>query len=352
MIVSAYDKDDKIVEGKLSFTENGQRIVLTENGNVSLGRLHYIRFIEEEETEVDKQVKSDIDVIKKDLEAKKPNEEDLAKAGEERAKELADAGMKEKEPDEYKTKFVLQASAVAGAADAGVDVTKADANNSKALKGLTESEEIQGDTVVSEVHPDYQIAEPHQDNLTRDQIYLKMKQEISDYSKENNFDEKELVERMYVKFAGVRCLREQTLKESFKSIRSLAILREMTAQRFVKAVKDGDLKRVRNSFIKLHDQTFPDETRKEEYDPKDTLAFVDEVVTKLKEDGYSSAQIVEILGNWFGIGGTYEFDMDVIKKIIEDREEHDSILDAHPDWFPVNKENVWNNGTDVQKEFA
>ncbi len=89
MIVSAYDKDDKIVEGKLSFTENGQRIVLTENGNVSLGKLHYIRFIEDEETEVDKQVKSDIDVIKKDLEAKKPNEEDLAKAGEDRAKELA-----------------------------------------------------------------------------------------------------------------------------------------------------------------------------------------------------------------------------------------------------------------------
>lgn len=492
MIVSAYDKDDKIVEGKLSFTENGQRIVLTENGNVSLGRLHYIRFIEEEETEVDKQVKSDIDVIKKDLEAKKPNEDDLAKAGEERAKELADAGMKEKEPDEYKTKFVLQASAVAGAADAGVDVTKADANNSKALKGLTESESneventkptktkgpyidddleplkqklsthsddgwhdfclekvfddlIKGnneklnffdfwdwvadtgnkdlaelvshdfdegnlnkdshvadfyrmysdfkDMAISdpdgfkkeygwvikgkknvpkklekeikeleeseevnngtELHPDYQIAEPHQDNLTRDQIYLKMKKEISDYGKENNnFDEKELVERMYKKFAGVRCLREQTLKESFKSIRALAMLREMTVQRFVKAVKDGDLKRVRNSFIKLYDQTFPDGTRKEEYDPKDTLAFVDEVFTKLKEEGYSSAQIVEILGNWFGIGGTYEFDMDVIKKIIEDREEHDSVLDAHPDWFPVNKENVWNNGTDVQKEFA
>ena len=492
MIVSAYDKDDKIVEGKLSFTENGQRIVLTENGNVSLGRLHYIRFIEEEETEVDKQVKSDIDVIKKDLEAKKPNEDDLAKAGEERAKELADAGMKEKEPDEYKTKFVLQASAVAGAADAGVDVTKADANNSKALKGLTESESneventkptktkgpyidddleplkqklsthsddgwhdfclekvfddlIKGnneklnffdfwdwvadtgnkdlaelvshdfdegnlnkdshvadfyrmysdfkDMAISdpdgfkkeygwvikgkknvpkklekeikeleeseevnngtELHPDYQIAEPHQDNLTRDQIYLKMKKEISDYGKENNtFDEKELVERMYKKLAGVRCLREQTLKESFKSIRALAMLREMTVQRFVKAVKDGDLKRVRNSFIKLHDQTFPDGTKKEEYDPKDTLAFVDEVVTKLKEEGYSSAQIVEILGNWFGIGGTYEFDMDIIKKIIEDREGHDSVLDAHPDWFPVNKENVWNNGTDVQKEFA
>ena len=491
MIVSAYDKDDKLVEGKLSFTENGQRVVLTESGNVSLGKLHYVRFIEEE-TEIDKQVKSDIDVIKKDLEEKKPGEDELAKAGEERAKELSDAGMKEKEPDEYKTKFVLQASAVAGAADAGVDVTKTDASNSKALKGLTESESnevestkptktkgpyidddleplkqklsthsddgwhdfclakvfddlikgnneklsffdfwdwvadtgnkdlaelvshdfdegnlnkdshvadfykmysdfkdmalsdpdgfkkeygwvIKGSKNVpkkfekeikeleeseeinngTELHPDYQITEPYQDSLTRDQIYLKMKKEISDYGKENNnFDEKELVERMYKKFAGVRCLREQTLKESFKSIRALAMLREMTVQRFVKAVKDGDLKRVRNSFIKLHDQTFPDGTKKEEYDPKDTLAFVDEVVTKLKEDGYSSAQIVEILGNWFGIGGTYEFDMNVIKKIIEDREEHDSVLDAHPDWFPVNKENVWNNGTDVQKEFA
>ena len=180
-----------------------------------------------------------------------------------------------------------------------------------------------------------------------------MKKEIADYGKENNnFDEKELVERLYKKFAGVRCLREQTLKESFKSIRALTILREFAAQQFVDAVKKNNLKKVRNSFIKLHDQTFPNGTRKEEYDPKDTLAFVDEVITKLENNGYSSAQIVEILGNWFGIDGTYEFDMNVIKKIIEDREEHDSVLDEHPDWFPVNDENVWNNGTDIQKEFA
>lgn len=491
MIVSAYDINDKLVEGKLSFTENGQRIVLTENGDVSLGKLHYVRFIEEE-TEIDKQVKSDIDVIKKDLEEKQPTEDELEKAGEKRAKELSNAGMKEKEPDEYKTKFVLQASAIAGAAKAGVDVTKADANNSDALKGLTESESnelentkptktkgpyidndleplkqklsthsddgwhdfciakvfddlIKGNSekldffdfwtwvadtgnkdlaeLVShdfdegnlskdshtadfykmysdfkdqalsdpegfkkeygwvikdnknvpktfkkeimeleesedvnngtELHPDYQITEPYQDNLTRDQIYLKMKKEIADYGKENNnFDEKELVERLYKKFAGVRCLREQTLKESFKSIRALTILREFAAQQFVDAVKKNNLKKVRNSFIKLHDQTFPNGTRKEEYDPKDTLAFVDEVITKLENNGYSSTQIVEILGNWFGIDGTYEFDMDVIKKIIEDREEHDSVLDEHPDWFPVNDGNVWNNGTDIQKEFA
>lgn len=598
MDVSAYTKDDKIVEGKLEVLPNGQKMVLTESGKIKLDELKYVRFIEEEENQVDKQVNSDISVLKKGLEKNKPDEKTLEDAAEKREKELKDAGLKG-EPDEYKTKFVLQAAAIVNGADSGMDMSKADANGSDAFKGIKESkelpkylekygkshfselvdamncknpdEELHLDTdeekdvfeeikslwnditednykgilkkisdlgkkagsndalfqitpyaykavckeddeepkeekdseenketvevenkkpektkgpyidddleplkqklethsddgwhdfcvakvfddlikgnnekldffnfwnwvadtgnkdlaeLVShdfdegnlgkdshtadfykmysdfkdqalsdpegfkkeygwiikdnknvpkslkkeikeleesedvnnetELHPDYQTAVPYQDNLTRDQIYLKMKQEIDNYKQDdnNNFDEKELVERMYKKFAGVRCLREQTLKESFKSIRILAILREMTAQKFVKAVKDGDLKRVRNSFIKLHDQTFPDGTRKEEYDPKDTLAFVDEVVTKLKEDGYSSAQIVEILGNWFGIGGTYEFDMNVIKKIIEDREEHDSILDAHPDWFPVNKENVWNNGTDVQKEFA
>lgn len=491
MIVSAYDINDKLVEGKLSFTENGQRIVLTENGDVSLGKLHYVRFIEEE-TEIDKQVKSDIDVIKKDLEEKQPTEDELEKAGEERAKELSDAGMKEKEPDEYKTKFVLQASAIAGASDAGVDVTKADANNSEALKGLTESESnelentkptktkgpyidndleplkqklsthsddgwhdfciakvfddlIKGNSekldffdfwtwvadtgnkdlaeLVShdfdegnlskdshtadfykmysdfkdqalsdpegfkkeygwvikdnknvpktfkkeimeleesedvnngtELHPDYQITEPYQDNLTRDQIYLKMKKEIADYGKENNnFDEKELVERMCNNLVGLNCVKFTTLRESFIKIRYLCTLREFTTTAFMDAVEKGNLKKVRNAFIKLHAQARSDGAPKDNYEPNNTLSFVDEVVTKLKEEDYSDAEIVEILGKWFAIGGTYEFDMDVINKIVEDRKEHGSVMDAHPDWFPKNEENVWNNGIDIEKEFS
>lgn len=217
MIISAYTKDDKIVEGKLEVLPNGQKMVLTESGKVKLDELKYVRFIEDEENQVDKQVKSDIDVIKDDLENKKPDEKTLEDAGEKREKELKDAGMKIEEPDEYKTKFVLQAAAVVGGADGGMDTTKADANNSDAFAGLKESE----NATQSDLHPDYQTAVPYQDNLTRDQIYLKMKQEIDNYKQDdnNNFDEKALVEHMCNKFVGFNCVGEfKSLKEAFIKI--------------------------------------------------------------------------------------------------------------------------------------
>lgn len=217
MFISGYTADDKLVEGKL-INHDTDKCVLTENGSVmKLSELKCTRFFEEEDSDIDKQVKSDIDVIKSDLEKKKPKEDELAKAGEERAKELADAGLKEKEPDEYKTKFVLQASAVVGGAEAGVDLAKADANNSDAFKGIRESNE----TYQSDLHPDYQTSVPYQDNLTRDQIYLKMKQEIDDYNKETNkFDEKELVERICKNLVGYDCVGNyKSLKEAFLKIR-------------------------------------------------------------------------------------------------------------------------------------
>lgn len=213
MIISAYTDDDKIVEGTVDVSPTGEKTVLYENKVINIKDLKHIRFLEDEETEIDKQVKSDIDVIKKDLESKKPSEDDIEKAGEARAKELSDAGMKEKEPDEYKTKFVLQASAVVSGAEAGVDATKADANNSDALKGLKESDDI---------HPDYQVTEPHQDDLTRDQIYQKMKQEIDNYQKniEGQFDDKKLMEWLCDKLVGYNCINEcKNRKEAFIEIR-------------------------------------------------------------------------------------------------------------------------------------
>ena len=140
MDVSAYTKDDKIVEGKLEVLPNGQKMVLTESGKVKLDELKYVRFIEEEENQVDKQVNSDISVLKKGLEKNKPDEKTLEDAGEKREKELKDAGLKG-EPDEYKTKFVLQAAAIVNGADSGMDMSKADANGSDAFKGIKESKE-------------------------------------------------------------------------------------------------------------------------------------------------------------------------------------------------------------------
>ena len=140
MDVSAYTKDDKIVEGKLEVLPNGQKMVLTESGKIKLDELKYVRFIEEEENQVDKQVNSDISVLKKDLEKKKPDEKTLEDAGEKREKELKDAGLKG-EPEEYKTKFVLQAAAIVNGVDSGMDMSKADANGSDAFKGIKESKE-------------------------------------------------------------------------------------------------------------------------------------------------------------------------------------------------------------------
>ena len=217
MDVSAYTKDDKIVEGKLEVLPNGQKMVLTESGKIKLDELKYVRFIEEEENQVDKQVNSDISVLKKDLEKNKPDEKTLEDAGEKREKELKDAGLKG-EPDEYKTKFVLQAAAIVNGADSGMDMSKADANGSDAFKGIKESEEVDNGT---ELHPDYQTAVPYQDSLTRDQIYLKMKQEIDNYKQNdnNNFDDKALVEHMCNKFVGFNCVGEfKSLKEAFIKI--------------------------------------------------------------------------------------------------------------------------------------
>lgn len=216
MNISAYTKNDKVIEGKIE-SFNGNKVVMTESGPINIKSLKCIRLYEEDESDVDKQVKSDIDIIKKSLETKKPKEDELEKAGEERAKELSNAGLKEKEPDEYKTKFVLQAAAVVGGADGGMDTTKADANNSDAFAGLKESE----NATQSDLHPDYQTAVPYQDNLTRDQIYLKMKQEIDNYKQDdnNNFDEKALVEHMCNKFVGFNCVGEfKSLKEAFIKI--------------------------------------------------------------------------------------------------------------------------------------
>ena len=195
MEVSAYTKDDKLVEGKLKILSNGQKVVLTESGKVKLDELKCVRFFEEEDTNpIDKQVQSDISVIKDDLEKKLPKEDELEKAGEEREKELNTAGLKG-EKDEYKTKFVLQASAIVDGAGGGVDTEQTDANKSEAF---------------------------NQDSLTRDQIYLKMKQEIDDYQKANDdrFDEKELVERMCRNLVGFDCVGElKNLKEAFIKIR-------------------------------------------------------------------------------------------------------------------------------------
>lgn len=216
MEVSAYTKDDKLVEGKLRVLSNGQKVVLTESGKVKLDELKCVRFFEEEDTNpIDKQVQSDISVIKDDLEKKLPKEDELEKAGEEREKELNTAGLKG-EKDEYKTKFVLQASAIVDGAGGGVDTEQTDANKSEAFKAFKEADED------SAIHIDYQTAEPYQDSLTRDQIYLKMKQEIDDYQKANDdqFDEKELVERMCRNLVGFDCVGEfKNLKEAFIKIR-------------------------------------------------------------------------------------------------------------------------------------
>lgn len=219
MNISAYTKNDKIVEGKIE-SFNGNKVVMTESGPINIKSLKCIRLYEEDESDVDKQVKSDIDVIKKSLETKKPKEDELEKAGEERAKELSNAGLKEKEPDEYKTKFVLQASAIVGGANSGVDLEKSDANKSNAFKGLTESEDL--DVENDNLHSDYQSVQPYQDTLTRDQIYLKMQQEIDNYKPDTaeGFQESVLIKRMCDHLIGYDCTADcKTLKESFMKIR-------------------------------------------------------------------------------------------------------------------------------------
>ena len=141
MIVSAYDNNDKIVEGKLVISPIGNKLVLTESGYRNLNSLNHVRFVEDEASDdpVQDKVNSDLANVPSEMLAKK-KEDEIKQAGADREKELTDAGMKI-EKDEYATKFALAATAKAGEADAGdeFDANAADAKNSEVINGLKES---------------------------------------------------------------------------------------------------------------------------------------------------------------------------------------------------------------------
>ena len=345
MIVSAYDKNDKIVEGKLVTSPTGNKLVLTESGYVNLKRLNHVRFVEESDDPVQDKVSSDLaNVPAEKLATKK--EEEIQQAGKDREKELTDAGMKI-EKDEYATKFTIAATAKASEADAdsNFDANAADAKNSETIKGLSES--IDDEVLNNNLHPDYQDVPLYDDDRTRDQIYIDLSNEIDSYGKETKkFDDKELTEHLCNKYLNGFQIHKETFKESISSVYNLCVLKEFTTAKFVDAVKDGKLESIRNKFIRLFDKG------SEKYVPDDKLKFIDDLISKLQSQGYSSAEIFEILGDWFGIGGTYEFDMNVINKMVKARENNDTILDDHPNWFPQNDENVWNNGTNIEQDFS
>lgn len=216
MTISAYNDNNKIVEGKAIKTTTGKTFVLYEGKYLDVNKLHYVRFFEDDGDEVDKQVAADINSIKKNLEDKKPSENDIEKAGENRAKELKNAGMKEKEPDEYKTKFMVQAAAVVTGADSGIDATKAASENSEALKNLTESDEPLENEFY--LHSDYHDAPLYNSDVSRDEVYQKIKDEIESYKNEtNHFDDDELVEYISNKFLRKK-IHGSSLKESFQII--------------------------------------------------------------------------------------------------------------------------------------
>lgn len=342
MIVSAYDNNDKLVEGKMRVTPMGNKVVLTENGYTNISNLNHVRFIEEEEDEVDKKVTDDVSHITPEA-LKDIKEEELKIAGDKREKELKDAGMKIQD-QEYSTKFVIQAANKAAEASGGVDQAAADFKNSEALKGMGES--IKPDTTDT-LHPDYQDVAPYEDSKTRDEIYLSMKQEIDNYGKSTKrFDNSELEEHLCNKLLNGFIVHGSSLKESFSKIYKLCTLRELTTAKVVDAIIEDGEEALRNKFIKLRDMG------KEDYNPEDKLEFINELVDQLKSSNYSEAEVAEILGKWFGIGGTYEFNMDVLNKIARAKEEGEDITVDHPNWYPQNEKNVWNNGTNIQQEFA
>lgn len=210
MIVSAYDNNDKIVEGKLFVTPTGNKVVLTENGHTNLNELKCVRLLEDEKKEaVTAKVEDDLSHCDQDK-LKNTSDEDLKKAGAEREKELKDAGM-EMEDNEYAMQFVAGAKAKTEIED----VEAGNISNSKALEKVSESEA----TIYNNLSDDYQDVMPYQDDKTRNEIYLDMQKEIEDYSKDTKkFDNEELSERLCNKFLNGKQVRGESLKETFKLI--------------------------------------------------------------------------------------------------------------------------------------
>ena len=169
--VSAYDSNDKIVEGKLFVTPTGSKVVLHEGGHTDVDSLRFVRFIEDnnQEDAVDKKVTDDVSHLNTDT-LKNAKESDIEQAGKEREKELKDAGMK-MEDDEYATKFAIQVANKVSEVDQGIDPQAASMENSKALKTF-ESEEV-----VSDLPKDYQDVMPYEDSQSRDEIYNNLAKE-------------------------------------------------------------------------------------------------------------------------------------------------------------------------------
>lgn len=212
MVISAYNNEDKIVEGEVLESKSGKQYVFYESTFIPISSLNHVRFIEEDENTIDKQVKADIESIKGDLKKKPVKAEDLEKIADERVKELDSAGIKEESPDEYKTKFVLQADAISSGSKNGVDTEAADPEKSEAFKSVRES--IGG---YKNINVDYHDVLPYEDDKTRDEIYLELNNEIKNSFEAKNRNDEELVEHLYKKFLpGTTPVFRENLKESLR----------------------------------------------------------------------------------------------------------------------------------------
>src|SRR5574344_264351 len=129
--VSAYTDNNKIVEGKF----NGGFVTNADGKKYRLTELKYVRITEDDDSATDVQTKVADDINKLDDDKlKNTSDADLEKAGENREKELKDAGMK-LDDGEYKNAFVTAAKAT-GVMD---DVNKGNIDNSQALEKLIAS---------------------------------------------------------------------------------------------------------------------------------------------------------------------------------------------------------------------
>src|SRR5574344_25459 len=129
--VSAYTDNNKIVEGKF----NGGFVTNADGKKYRLTELKYVRITEDDDSATDVQTKVADDINKLDADKlKNTSDADLEKAGENREKELKDAGMK-LDDGEYKNAFVTAAKAT-GVMD---DVNKGNIDNSQALEKLMAS---------------------------------------------------------------------------------------------------------------------------------------------------------------------------------------------------------------------
>lgn len=148
-IVSAYDYNDKLVEGEIYKNKKGELFIINEFGEyLKSDEIKTFRIVEDlDDSEVQDKVNDDLNQldIENNKKLKSLSDTDVEKTGEEREKELKASGMAIKD-GAYKDKFV---SSVKAAKTAG-DMAAGNVSNSEAFKNLKESDSEELDDDIDE----------------------------------------------------------------------------------------------------------------------------------------------------------------------------------------------------------